>query len=106
MRVRLNNYARELRQRSGDAYFQWRLFVDEPPDVLQRIEAVQYHLHPTFPQPLQVRTDPRDGFALDSAGWGEFTVQATIVFKDGHRERSAYYLDLGKAWPRATTGGG
>jgi transcription initiation factor IIF auxiliary subunit len=52
-RVRLNNYARELpRKRFGATFFQWRLFIDEPPDVLATIEQVEYRLHPTFPDPL------------------------------------------------------
>jgi transcription initiation factor IIF auxiliary subunit len=101
MRIRLNNYARPLREAGApEDYRAWRLFVDEPPETLARIASVEYRLHPTFPQPVQIRTDPADNFALESAGWGEFTVVAIVTFADHTHERVSYWLDLSKPWPR------
>jgi hypothetical protein len=99
IKIRFNNYARSISSIQGRNYYNWRVFVDEPSPVLSQISEVQYLLHPTFPNPLQVRTDPNDQFALESSGWGQFTIQITIRFKDHSTETTSYYLDLTKRWP-------
>jgi len=89
-------------KRGSNEYYQWRVFVDEPIQVLAQIKEVEYLLHPTFPQPSQVRSNPEDRFALESAGWGEFQILITIKYKDGREERGKYQLVLdpqGKPWP-------
>lgn len=98
-KIRINNYARALSTIQGRNYYNWRVFVDEPVQVLNRIAEVQYLLHPTFPNPLQVRTNPNDRFALENSGWKQFTIQITIRFKDHSIETTSYYLDLTKRWP-------
>ena len=97
--LKFTNYARPLREFQGRTYYQWRVFMDEPPEVLDRIAEVQYVLHPTFPEPFQVRSDPRTKFALETNGWGEFRIIITIRYKDGKVEKTSYYLDLDKEWP-------
>lgn len=97
--LRFNNYAKPASTVQGRTYYNWRVFVDEPAHVLARIAEVQYLLHPTFPNPFQVRTNPNDRFALGSSGWGQFMIQITIRFKDNTLERTGYYLDLTKSWP-------
>ena len=102
MSVRFNNYARSIGKRGDSEYFQWRIFVDEPAEALSRIADVEYLLHPTFPQPRQVRSSATDRFSLESAGWGEFTVLITVKYKDGSEERTKYHLTLSpqeKPWP-------
>ncbi len=98
-RLRFNNYARPVSTVQGRTYYNWRVFVDEPIHVLARISEVQYLLHPTFPNPFQVRTNPNDKFAMDGSGWGQFTIQITIRFKDNSMETTSHYLDLTKRWP-------
>jgi hypothetical protein len=97
--IRFNNYARPLSSVQGRNYYEWRVFVDEPPQVLNQIAEVQYLLHPTFPNPLLVRSNPEDRFALESSGWGQFTIQITIRFKNHSTATTRYYLDLTKRWP-------
>jgi hypothetical protein len=97
--IRFNNYARPISSVQGRNYYEWRVFVDEPPQVLNQIAEVQYLLHPTFPNPLQVRSNPEDRFALESSGWGQFTIQITIRFKNHSTATTRYYLDLTKRWP-------
>jgi hypothetical protein len=92
--VRFNNYAKSLAREGDSQYYQWRMFVDEPPERLSLIEEVEYLLHPTFPQPRQVRRNPGDGFALETAGWGEFTPLITVKYKDGRQQRVRYQLVL------------
>jgi transcription initiation factor IIF auxiliary subunit len=97
--VRFNNYARLLEKRGDRPYYSWKVFVDEPGSVLDQIEKVEYTLHPTFPQPHQVRQNREERFALESAGWGEFTMLIDVKYRDGKKEKVPYWLDLKKEWP-------
>ena len=98
--LKFDNYARQTAAlSSGRHAYQWRVFLDEPPAVLDTIAEVQYLLHPTFPEPLQVRKDPSTKFAIEGSGWGQFTILITIRYKDGRTEKSSYPLDLSKGWP-------
>jgi transcription initiation factor IIF auxiliary subunit len=97
--VAFNNFAQFIEKRHDRPYFRWKLFVDEPDSVLDRIEQVEYKLHPTFPQPHQIRKNRADKFALETAGWGEFTLLIDVKFRNGSTETVAYWLDLKKQWP-------
>jgi hypothetical protein len=97
--IKFNNYAKPVNTQDRRTYFKWRVFVDEPDQVLNRIAEVQYLLHPTFPEPLQIRTNPNDKFAVDASGWGEFLIQITIKYKDQTTVKTGYQLNLGNRWP-------
>ena len=99
--VRVSNYAKFLERRGERPHYKWRVFIDEAQPVLDRIKEVIYTLHPTFPQPSQKRDDPKDGFALETAGWGEFTLLIDVKYQDGEAEEIPYLLDLKKDWPEA-----
>lgn len=98
--LKFDNYARSIGEMRNRTYYRWRVFLDEPQSVLDTIAEVQYLLHPTFPEPLQVRKDPNDKFALETSGWGEFTILITVRYKDGSEEKTSYHLDLSKSWPK------
>jgi len=98
-KIKFNNYSRAISTVQGRNYYNWRVFVDEPVQVLSQIAEVQYMLHPTFPNPFQVRSNPNDQFALENIGWGQFTIQIMIRFKDYSVETTSYYLDLTKRRP-------
>ena len=100
MPIHFNNVAKSIEQQGEYMYFRWKAFVDEPDEVLDQIESVEYLLHPTFPEPYQVRKDRASKFSLQTAGWGEFNLTTTVNFKDGHKEVGKYHLDLGKGWPQ------
>ncbi len=97
--VRFNNYAKLLKKEGDRPYYSWKVFVDESDSVLQQIDQVEYTLHPTFPQPHQIREKKEDKFALETAGWGEFTMLIDVKFQDGRVEKVPYRLDLNKKWP-------
>jgi hypothetical protein len=97
--VKFDNYAKRIGEQNGTPYYRWRVFVDEPKSVLDNIKEVHYLLHPTFPQPLRIRTNRADRFALETSGWGEFTLHITIVYTDGTSAKTYYYLRLDKPWP-------
>jgi transcription initiation factor IIF auxiliary subunit len=97
--IQLKNYAKELEPRRGSRWFRWKVFIDASPDELQSIEEVKYRLHPTFPQPVQIRKEKDNKFALETSGWGEFTIQADIRFRDGHSRTLTHWLNLSANWP-------
>ena len=99
MTIRFDNYAKKAGRRGSNDWYQWRIFVNENEAVLDKIDYVSYILHPTFPNPIRIVRDRESKFALESAGWGSFTMFITIRFKDGTEQEVRYFLDLGKKWP-------
>ncbi len=97
--VKFNNYARRAGDQYGKAYYEWRVFVDEPASVLRTIEQVDYVLHPTFPEPFRTSRDRDKAFELVSSGWGEFSIVITVHFTNGKEAKTGYYLSLSKPWP-------
>lgn len=98
--VRFNNFAKPIERRGDLQYFRWKVFTDEPDAILDKIESVEYLLHPTFPNPYATRKDRATKFSLESRGWGSFDIDITVNFKDGHKEVGKYYLDLKRGWPQ------
>ncbi|MBI4203001.1 MAG: hypothetical protein HY532_07820 [Chloroflexi bacterium] len=107
MAIQFNNYSKDLGVTvSGRQYYRWRVFVNEPTVRLQEIQQVEYFLHSSFPEPYQVRTSSEDKFALETSGWGEFTIGITVTFKSGKQEQMKYHLVLDpeqKPWPKEPT---
>lgn len=99
MTFRFDNYSRQVGTRKDYKWFEWKVFMKEPPNKLDQVRSVEYRLHETFPNPIRVVEDRDSRFALRSAGWGEFTIFITIYLKDGKEEHTEYYLDLRKTWP-------
>lgn len=96
--MRFNNYARKTGDQYGRPYYEWRVFVNEPPSVLQTIEQVDYVLHPTFPDPFRTSRNRDNAFELAASG-GEFTIVITVHFTNGKEAKTGYYLNLSKPWP-------
>ena len=97
-KVRFNNVARYVGLRHGQDWYEWGVYVDEPDQLLREIDAVEYLLHRSFPNPLRRRDDPSNRFFLESSGWGEFSIRITVFFKNGARLETIYSLDLSKRW--------
>jgi transcription initiation factor IIF auxiliary subunit len=69
---------------NGQKWYTWTISVDGPWSKLQNIQKVRYKLHPTFnPNTIDVATRSAYGFPLSRRGWGTFTVQAILYFKNG-----------------------
>ena len=78
----------------GEDWWEWSVWVEGTPAELDSLEAVTYHLDPTFPDPVRRVTDPADKFRLDSASWGTFTIKADLHRKDGQSLRRSHDLRL------------
>jgi len=96
---KFDNYSRHLGFRGRYDWYEWKVFMVEPPEVLEKISTVEYRLHETFPNPIRIVKDRKSGFALSSAGWGNFTIHITVYLKDGREIPKKYYLELKKPWP-------
>lgn len=96
--VHFTNIARPVGERRGTSWYEWVVYVDEEAQILDKIEAVEYLLHRTFPEPLRKSTDRSSKFSLKSSGWGEFRILITVFFTDGSRLETSYPLDLGRSW--------
>ena len=99
MEFKFDNYSRHVGSRGQYDWFEWKVFVNEPDHKLDQISEIEYRLHETFPNPIRVVRDRKAQFALESSGWGEFTIFITIRLNNGEEVRTKYYLDLGKPWP-------
>ena len=61
----------------GDRRWEWTVYVQAPPPVLDSIRCVEYTLHSTFPDPVQRqcnRGNPRTPFGLTATGWRTFDI--------------------------------
>jgi len=79
---------------TGDNWWKWSVWVEGDKETLNRIEYVEYTLHPTFPQPVRRIEDRGSKFRLDSEGWGEFTIRAQVIHKDGSKKSLKHWLEL------------
>ena len=102
-RIQLSNVSQAIGpERGGLRYYDWKVFVDEDPATLHKIDSVTYFLHPTFPEPVRTVSDENNKFALETKGWGEFEIRASIQYKDGTSESTSYHLDLKKGVPEVS----
>lgn len=74
--------------------FEWKVFVVANGSTLDSIRAVEYTLHPSFPNPVVLVTNRQTNFALKANGWGEFYIYAKILYRDGRVERKKHWLIL------------
>lgn len=79
----------------GQRAWDWTIYVTAEDWVLEDIECVTYTLHPTFPDRVRdvcERGDGDEAFPLTMRGWGTFTVDVLITFKDGSEQRREHQL--------------
>ena len=80
----------------GNGRWSWTVYLDAPSRTLDKVKCVEYHLHPTFPNPLQVVCErgQQQPFALHGSGWGEFNVVVNVKFIDGTEQHYNHWLKL------------
>jgi hypothetical protein len=84
----------------GKDWWEWSVWLDGTAAELKAIDHVEYTLHATFPDPVRTVKTRRNGFRLDSAGWGEFEIFLEIVRTDGKTLKRKHWLEL--AYPQGT----
>ena len=90
--VKVNNSSSYI----GNGRWQWTIFIEARPEVLDKVSCVEYRLHPSFPDPLQqvCAQGSKEAFALNGNGWGEFNVKVRVSFTDRREEVFDYWLKL------------
>ncbi|MDQ3962112.1 MAG: hypothetical protein M3230_06470, partial [Thermoproteota archaeon] len=79
----------------GERWFYWKIFIEtEPPSLINQIQAVEYHLHPTFRLKDILITNKNTGFRLDAQGWGEFVIKMDVILNDNRSTTISHYLSL------------
>lgn len=69
----------------GRPVYNFRIYVNSPPELLHNITKVTYDFnHPTFQHPHQEATNPQTRFETRYTGWGCLAnVTVNVVLKDG-----------------------
>lgn len=78
----------------GNDQWKWWVWLDGDDPPIDEVEAVEYHLHPTFPQPVRVVKDRPSRFRLDAVGWGVFALKARVQLRDGSKIGLTHMLEL------------
>lgn len=79
----------------GQRGWEWTIYVMAEDNVLKQIECVTYTLHPTFANRVRRVCESEDVdkiFSLTASGWGTFTVEVLIAYKDGTKQRKSHQL--------------
>ncbi|MFZ2471076.1 MAG: pYEATS domain-containing protein [Methanothrix sp.] len=88
----------EVKQSSkykGNDRWTWSIWLEgATDDYLDKIEYVEYTLHPTFSKPVRRVIERRTGFQLNSSGWGEFEIYIRVQYKNGSFENIRHWLKL------------
>ena len=66
-------------------------------DILDKVECVVYHLHPTFPNPDRKVSDRQNRFRLKTSAWGEFNLSADVYFVN-YKEPLTLYRYINFPW--------
>ncbi|MBI3694676.1 MAG: hypothetical protein HY238_07525 [Acidobacteria bacterium] len=96
LNITTDNTARQVRP----WWWEWTIFIQGPNEVLNQVQCVEYTLHPTFSVPVRSvceRGQSPQAFALQSSGWGTFTVGIQVFFRDGRRQRLEHHLKFSSA---------
>jgi hypothetical protein len=82
----------------GSKRWEWTVFIAATPAILSKVRCVEYELHPTFPNPLQVICDrgydENRAFPLNASGWGAFNIRVKVTFSDRPPQTLNHWLKL------------
>jgi transcription initiation factor IIF auxiliary subunit len=76
----------------GDDWWKWSVELEGKDTA--NVKQVTWKLHPTFPEPERVVTDPKTKFRLETGGWGTFVIKADVELKDGTTRQLEHELEL------------
>jgi transcription initiation factor IIF auxiliary subunit len=84
----------------GDDWWSWSVWLEGPKRELDAVEFVEYTLHSTFRDPVRTIKTRRNGFKLDTGGWGVFPIYALVFKKDRTVVHLKHQLEL--TYPEGT----
>ena len=71
----------------------WTLYLDAPPEILDKINCVQYQVDPTTITDVCEKGSPK-AFALTGVSGSDFNVSLKIYLKDGTTQNEQYALKV------------
>ena len=74
--------------------YDWKIYINADLAILKTISYVEYTLHPTYPKPVNRRTNYRNKFLYQDNGWGEFYISVRIVYKNHSSAVFKHFLTL------------
>ncbi len=79
-------------ERLDEKYSRVRVWLEAPAEFLAQVAKVVFERHPTFKNRLREVDAPpfEDAFRC----WGEFTIRANVILKNGETLRRQRYLAL------------
>jgi transcription initiation factor IIF auxiliary subunit len=78
----------------GDNWWKWAVWIEGRDEDLDRVDFVEWSLHPTFSRPVREIRDRGSRFRLETAGWGGFQILALVQTKDGEQIKLRHQLVL------------
>lgn len=78
----------------GDKWWKWAVWIEGSDEALDRIEYVEWTLHPTFPDPIRKVRNRSEKFRIETGGWGVFQIRARVQTKDGSAYKLKHALSL------------
>jgi transcription initiation factor IIF auxiliary subunit len=75
-------------------WWKWAVWIEGKDEDLDRIDFVEWTLHPTFPNPIRQKRNRASKFRLETGGWGGFKIKARVELKDGQHVKLRHYLEL------------
>jgi transcription initiation factor IIF auxiliary subunit len=78
----------------GEDWWKWAVWLEGRDEALDRVDFVEWSLHPTFPNPVRKKRDRASKFRLEAGGWGVFQIIARVQLKDGPEIKLRHYLKL------------
>lgn len=98
LELKIVNTVEQMKKKGVQHWFRWSIYLDADKEILNKIDRVVYHLHPSFPvKDITVGEERRqEGFKLDTQGWGIFNIFLDIFLKDGTKITASHYLSFDK----------
>lgn len=78
----------------GEDWWSWAVWIEGSDEALDKVDCVEWTLHPTFPNPVRRIYDRTTKFRLETAGWGVFQIVAQVNMKDGKQIQLRHYLQF------------
>jgi transcription initiation factor IIF auxiliary subunit len=78
----------------GDNWWKWAVWIEGSDEALDRIDYVEWTLHPTFPDPIRKVRNRSEKFRIETGGWGVFQIRARVQTKDGSSQKFKHALSL------------
>ena len=84
--------------------WRWSVFLDDNGSGdLEKVDYVDYVLHPTFPNPRRTIRNHKTSFELSTSGWGTFQIRAFVHTKNGEKIKIEHHLVLKYNPPQGET---